>query len=36
MKSIFADTVIMEQDGLTEALTADHDFERAGFHILLK
>jgi len=31
MKSLF-----MQQDGLTEALTADHDFEQAGFHVLLK
>jgi len=28
--------VIMEERGLTEALTADRDFEQAGFTILLK
>ena len=28
--------VVMEQDGLTEALTADHHFEQAGFRALLK
>ena len=27
---------IMQRDGLTEALTADHHFEQAGFTILLK
>jgi len=26
----------MEQRGLSEALTADHHFEQAGFNILLK
>lgn len=28
--------VVMEQEGLTEALTADHHFEQAGFEVLLK
>ncbi|MEX0641066.1 MAG: PIN domain-containing protein [Pirellulales bacterium] len=28
--------VVMKQEGLTEALTADHHFEQAGFSILLK
>jgi predicted nucleic acid-binding protein len=28
--------VVMEREGLTEALTADHDFEQAGFRALLK
>lgn len=28
--------VVMEQHGLTDALTADHHFEQAGFTILLK
>lgn len=27
---------VMQQEGLTEALTADHHFEQAGFTILLK
>ena len=27
--------VVMEQQGLTEALTADHHFTQAGFHVLL-
>jgi hypothetical protein len=28
--------VVMEDEGITEALTADHHFEQAGFTILLK
>ena len=28
--------VVMKERGLTEALTADHHFEQAGFSILLK
>jgi uncharacterized protein len=28
--------VVMEQEGLTEALTGDHHFEQAGFRALLK
>ena len=28
--------VVMQEQGLSEALTADHDFEQAGFTILLK
>ena len=28
--------VVMEQEGLTEALTGDHHFEQAGFTALLK
>ncbi len=28
--------VVMEDEGLTEALTGDHHFEQAGFKILLK
>lgn len=28
--------VVMKKDGLTEALTADHHFEQAGFKALLK
>lgn len=28
--------VIMQDQGLTDALTADHHFEQAGFHALLK
>ena len=28
--------VVMEQNGLTEALTGDHHFEQAGFVALLK
>jgi predicted nucleic acid-binding protein len=28
--------VVMEREGLTEALTGDHDFEQAGFVALLK
>jgi predicted nucleic acid-binding protein len=28
--------VVMEKHGLHEALTADHDFEQAGFTVLLK
>lgn len=27
--------VVMEQDGLTDALTADHHFEQAGFRALM-
>ena len=27
---------VMQQEGLTEALTADHHFEQAGFRALLK
>jgi len=27
--------VVMERHGLTEALTADHHFEQAGFKVLL-
>jgi predicted nucleic acid-binding protein len=28
--------IVMQQEGLTEALTADHPFEQAGFAVLLK
>lgn len=28
--------VVMNREGLTEALTGDHDFEQAGFKTLLK
>jgi hypothetical protein len=28
--------VVMNEAGLTEALTADHHFEQAGFTILMK
>jgi predicted nucleic acid-binding protein len=28
--------VVMDQEGVSEALTADHDFEQAGFTILMK
>ena len=28
--------VIMQREGITEALTGDHHFEQAGFNILLK
>ncbi len=28
--------VVMKQNGLSEALTADHHFEQAGFKALLK
>jgi predicted nucleic acid-binding protein len=28
--------IVMQQEGLTEALTTDHHFEQAGFKILLK
>lgn len=28
--------VVMEERGITDALTADHHFEQAGFHALLK
>lgn len=28
--------VVMEQHGISEALTADHHFEQAGFTVLLK
>ena len=28
--------IVMQEYGLTEALTADHHFEQAGFTILLK
>ncbi len=39
MNRVFADCisfVVMQQYGLTEALTADHHFEQAGFTVLLK
>jgi predicted nucleic acid-binding protein len=46
MKALFADKewgltdcisfVVMQEQGLTDALTADHHFEQAGFTILLK
>lgn len=28
--------VLMEQNGIQDALTADHHFEQAGFNVLLK
>ena len=28
--------VVMQQEGITQALTADHHFEQAGFQALLK
>jgi uncharacterized protein len=28
--------VVMQREGITEALTGDHHFEQAGFSILLK
>ncbi len=28
--------IVMEREGLTEALTGDHHFEQAGFNILFK
>jgi predicted nucleic acid-binding protein len=28
--------VVMESEGITEALTGDHDFEQAGFTVLMK
>jgi hypothetical protein len=33
MKATF---VVMQEQGLTEALTADHHFEQAGFRALLR
>ena len=38
MTPVFADTgfYVMEQRGLTEALTGDHHFEQAGFTALLR
>ncbi len=40
MNRVFADTsfyiAVMQQHGVTEALTTDHHFEQAGFHVLLK
>ena len=37
MNRAFADTFIVMQDrGITDALTADHHFEQAGFRALLK
>ena len=30
------DFVVMTEEGITEALTADHHFEQAGFTALLK
>lgn len=39
MKPVFADTcisfVVMEEEDITEALTADHHFEQAGYNALL-
>jgi predicted nucleic acid-binding protein len=28
--------VVMEEQGISEALTGDHHFEQAGFHLLFK
>ena len=46
MKPVFGDTVnfltdcisfvVMEERGLSEALTSDHHFEQAGFSVLLQ
>ena len=42
MNAVFADTyycisfAVMEQHGISQALTADHHFEQAGFTVLLK
>ncbi len=33
---VFTSFVIMQEHGLTEALTGDHHFEQAGFRALLK
>jgi predicted nucleic acid-binding protein len=39
MNRVFADTsysfAVMQQQGLAEALTADHHFEQVGFMVLL-
>jgi len=31
----FASFIVMQERGITEAFTSDHDFEQAGFRCLL-